>query len=73
MEKLTRILQDNPAHKLPMWKLLQNHGFKELELRTIATEFPHRLQIVEGTPGPQGGRTSTHAQLLQPYAHHHPS
>ena len=73
MEKLTRILQDNPAHKLPMWKLLQNHGFKELELRTIATEFPHRLQIVEGTPGPQGGRMSTYAQLLQPYAHHHPS
>ena len=65
MDKLATIFHDKRADSLPVWRLEQKHGFKEPELLTLATEFPHRLRIVEGTPGPKGGRPSTTAQLLR--------
>ena len=65
MDKLASIFRDKQTDALPTWKLAQNHGFKESELRTLAAEFPHRLRIVEGTSGPRGGKPSITAQLLR--------
>ena len=65
MEKLAAIFRDKETDSLPTWRLEQKHGFKDSELRTLATEYPHRLRIVDGNPGPRGGRPSTTAQLLR--------
>ncbi len=65
MDKLVDIFHDKATDALPIWRLEQKHGFKEAELRTLATEFPHRLRIVAGNPGPRGGRPSTTAELIR--------
>lgn len=64
MDKLTAIFRDKKIDSLPVWRLDQKHGFKESELRTLAADFPHRLSIVEGASGPQGGRPSISAHLI---------
>lgn len=65
MDKLASIFHDKQTDALPTWKLEQNHGFKEAELRTLAGEFPHRLRVVEGARGLRGGRPSITAQLVR--------
>ena len=65
MDKLATIFHNKETDSLPVWRLEQKHGFKDSELRTLATEYPHRLRIVDGNPGPRGGRPSTTAQLLR--------
>jgi hypothetical protein len=57
MEKLAEILQSHPDDRSTLRDLGRCHGFDEGEVRALADEYPHRVDVV--VTSPKTGRPST--------------
>ena len=65
MEALINVFRDKNTKEMPVWKLANNHGFSEEELRSLAEGFPARLTLTKGQAGPAGGKPSYSAKISQ--------
>jgi hypothetical protein len=62
-EKLCAILSSQPGRRSTLNDLKRRNGFQEEEVRSLAKEFHHKLEIIEVKP--QTGRTAWFAALKQ--------
>jgi len=60
-EKLCAILSSQPGRRSTLNDLKRRNGFQEEEVRSLAKEFHHKLEIIEVKP--QTGRTAWFAAL----------
>ena len=58
VERLRTLLIDTNNREMSLRDLENNHSFKDEEVRSLAAEFPQKLQIVKKPPGIKGGRPS---------------
>jgi hypothetical protein len=58
VERLRALLLDTNHKEITLRALKNSHAFNHTEVRSLASEFPEKLQIIEKVHGASGGRPS---------------
>lgn len=66
VEDLRKILLETEEKTATLRDLTNRHGFSKEEVKSLAVEFPDKLEIVERPPGAKGGRPSEVVRIPAP-------
>lgn len=58
LDRLIGLFRERGASSMSVRELGKNHGFGDVELFAMASEFSSRMNIIKSKPGPQGGQPS---------------
>jgi hypothetical protein len=58
LDRLIGLFRERGVSSMSVRELGKNHGFGDVELAAMASEFSSRMNIIKSKPGPQGGQPS---------------